>query len=119
MLISVIFAGLIQFADEAEGAMITVPVDYSTIQEAIDAAIPGDTIYVWDGFYVENVILNKTVSLIGNSSATTIIDGNQAGHSVYITSDWVNVTGFSIRNASWSGINTGTCSNIMIDEIGI
>lgn len=119
MLVCAIFIGLIQFADEVEGPTIIVPVDYATIQEAIDAANPGDTIQVWNGVYVENIIVNKTVSLIGNSSATTIIDGNQAGNTVYINSDLVNITGFSIRNASWNGIQADQSSHIKIDACNI
>jgi pectin methylesterase-like acyl-CoA thioesterase len=48
-----------------EPTTITVPDDYPTIQEAINAANPEDTIYVRAGAYVENVIVNKTVFIIG------------------------------------------------------
>jgi parallel beta-helix repeat protein len=119
MLLSALFVGFIQLAGDAQGATLIVPIDHPTIQEAIDAAIPGDTIQVWDGVYVENIIVNKTVTLIGNSSATTIIDGNQSGNTIYITSDWVNVTGFSITNGSGNGINADSCSNIKIEESNI
>jgi parallel beta-helix repeat protein len=55
-------------------ATITVPDDYSTIQAAINAANPGDTIAVSSGTYYENVVVNKTVSLIGeNRNSTTIV----------------------------------------------
>jgi len=119
MLVCAVFIGLIQFADEAEGITITVPVDYATIQEAIVAANAGDTIRVWDGVYVENINVYKGVSLIGNSSATTIIDGNQAGFAVSITSDLVNITGFLIINGSSTGIETSNCDHITIDECNI
>jgi parallel beta-helix repeat protein len=118
-LLFALFVGLIQFADEAEGATIIVPVDYPTIQGAINAANPGDTIQVWDGIYVENIVVNETVSLVGNSSATTIIDGNLLGNAALITSDWVNMTGFSFINGMGGGINVGTCSQVTIDNSNI
>lgn len=73
--------------------------DYSSIQEAVDAAEAGDTIRVLDGIYYENIVVNKTVSLIGNGSANTAIDGGGNGDVVQITANWVNISGFNITNA--------------------
>ncbi len=46
-----------------------------TIQEGINNASSSDTIYVYPGFYEENVIVNKKVDLIGEDKNNTIIDG--------------------------------------------
>ena len=58
-------------------ADIDVPEDYNTIQEAIDAAAPGDTINVAPGMYRENISLSDTsIRLIGTAGASeTILDG--------------------------------------------
>ena len=37
------------------------PGNYSTIQNAIDAANPGNTIYVYSGTYIENILIDKTL----------------------------------------------------------
>ena len=74
------------------------PADFRTIQGAINAASHGDTIFVRAGTYYENVVVSKTVSLVGESPATTIIDGNGTGPVVQITRDGVNVTDFTLRN---------------------
>ncbi len=58
----------------AESKTITVPDDSPTIQEAINAADVGDTIFVKRGTYVENPVVNKSVSLIGEDRDKTIID---------------------------------------------
>lgn len=49
----------------AEFANIVVPDDYLTIQEAINKANEGDTIYVRNGRYPENLVINKSLTLIG------------------------------------------------------
>ncbi len=51
-------------------------VKYPSIQEAINNANEGDTVYVSSGIYHENIFVNKSVSLIGENRETTIIDGN-------------------------------------------
>ncbi|MCG2826452.1 MAG: right-handed parallel beta-helix repeat-containing protein [Thermoplasmatales archaeon] len=71
---------------------------YDTIQEAIDDANSGDTIEVSCGTYYENVVIDKTLTLIGEDRNTTIIDGNGTGDVIYISADWVNVNGFGVRN---------------------
>ena len=42
---------------------ISVPHDYATIQEAVDAAKPGDTVRVATGVYNETVGVTKTITL--------------------------------------------------------
>ena len=77
------------------------PADFNTIQEAIDAASPGDTIYVYNGTYYENVVVDKSVALVGEKRETTVIDGNQTGTVIIITADNVAVSNFLIQNSGW------------------
>ena len=77
-----------------------------SIQNAINSAQPQDTIFVHVGTYYEHVIVNKTVSLIGENRDSTIIDGNYTGTVMNITAGNVNITGFTIQNGiyPWGGI---------------
>lgn len=66
------------FSTGFESTTIVVPDDYKTVQEAIDAANPGDTIYVCNETYYENIFINKNVSLVGEDPEITIIDGSKS-----------------------------------------
>ncbi len=73
--------------------------DYLTIQEGVNNAIPGETVYVWDGTYNENITIDKPVVIIGNSSATTTLDATGLGNNAAnITAEGVEITGLSIIN---------------------
>ncbi len=87
--------------------------DYATIQDAVNASVDGDVIYVWAGTYNENVIVNKSVSLIGNGTANTTIDGGGAGDVVYVSSNWVNITGFTITNSGTGNSDAGLELNLV------
>ena len=57
-------------SDSNEGSEIS---PFLTIQHAVDSASDGDTIHIAAGTYVENVIINKGVTLAGTGQAATII----------------------------------------------
>ena len=72
--------------------------DYQTIQDAIDAAKPGDKIHVKNGVYQENLVIDKEIYLEGEDVNKTIIDGNYKNDVVNILSDNVTISSFSIIN---------------------
>ena len=78
-------------------------VQYATIQEAIDAASPGDTVYIGPGTYNENLSIDKSITLIGAGSATTIIDGGGTDDVVLVTADNVTIKGFTVQNSIGDG----------------
>jgi len=80
-------------------ATIIVPDNYPTIQDAINAANPGDTIFVRAGIYLEHVIVNKSISLIGEDAETTIINGGGVGTVVHVIANGTSVCGFTIQNS--------------------
>jgi len=82
--------------------VIRVPADYLTIQDAINAAAPGSVIMVSSGVYNENLVINKTLSLLGEDKTSTIIDGDGKWTVVEVKADRVALNGFTIRNSSRS-----------------
>ncbi|UCG70290.1 MAG: hypothetical protein JSV09_04535, partial [Thermoplasmata archaeon] len=100
--------------------------NYSTIQEAIDAALPGDTVFVYDDSspYNENVIVNKSINLIGEDRNTTVIYGGANGARVRIESNWVNISGFTVTGMGpFGGDNSGIyldySSHVSIDNVNV
>ena len=83
----------------ARATAIIVPTDFSTIQAAVNNAAPGDTIFVSEGVYYENVVVNKSICLIGENKNTTIIDGKGSGVVVRVVVDNVSLSDFTIQNS--------------------
>lgn len=73
------------------------PGNYSTIQEAINDANNGDTIFVYNGTYVEEIIIEKTIDLIGENPVTTTIESSYIGPIIWIKADYVSVKQFTIK----------------------
>jgi parallel beta-helix repeat protein len=81
--------------------------EYTRIQDAINAAHNGDTIFVFSGIYYENININKhSLTLIGEDKNTTIIDANGTGDGIYIDGySYDYISGFTIRDAGQNGVN--------------
>lgn len=77
------------------------PNNFSSIQEAIDAAGNGDTIYVYNGTYYENLIIDKSINLIGQDKESTVISGvtlDMLMNTINVSADNVGISGFSIND---------------------
>jgi parallel beta-helix repeat protein len=85
------------------------PGNYTKIQDAIDDANNGDTVFVFDNSspYYERLSIDKSINLIGEDKNTTIIDGSGSGDVVTIYSDQVNMSGFKITHAKPDLVHAG------------
>ena len=96
--------------------------EYSTIQQGIDQANDGDTVFVYNGTYYENIVIDKTLSLIGEDNTTTFINGRDVGNVIKINADGVTIKGFTIQHGGLTyplaGINCSSDHN-MISENSI
>lgn len=99
-----------------------VPDDYSTIQAAVDAANPSDTVFVRAGTYYEHVVINKSLILQGEDKTTTIIDGSGSGYGIHMPStDNVSISDFTVRNTQYgifftSGATYNTVSDVIATD---
>ena len=76
--------------------------DYTRIQWAIDNASNGDIVFIEKGTYFENIIVDKSIKIVGECNINTIINGESNGNVVEITSNEVIFTGFNITGSmSW------------------
>ncbi len=77
------------------------PGNYTKIQDAINDAVDGDTVFVFDDSspYYENVVVTKSINLIGENRNTTVIDGMHKSDVIFIKSYGVYVCGFTIQNS--------------------
>ena len=90
--------------------------DYSIIQDAIDNSSDNDTIYVNNGTYYENLIINKSINLIGQDKNSTFLVGNNSLYVILIKSLWINITEFTIKNGKIGAYIVGpdySCNTII------
>jgi parallel beta-helix repeat protein len=82
-------------------SIIHVPDDFARIQWAVDNAIAGDTIIVRGGTYNENVKVNKRLTIRSDNGPahTTVVAEKENAHVFEVTSDYVGIKGFTVKNA--------------------
>ena len=112
LLISLLLAPSLNFLPLiAASQVIEVPGDYANIRSAILAANPGDTIKVDSGTYSENLEITKSLKLIGEGPANTVIVGN--GTVVLVKADNVEISGFTVGDGTY-GIFLWYCSGALL-----
>ena len=109
------FSSLAIFNVKAQPKTITVPDDYSTIQEAVDNAPDGSTVFVRSGNYEKRVRIRKPLSLIGENPENTIIETPKIISSeavIFADSENVTVSGFTIKNCDYAFWTSSRCKII-------
>ncbi len=97
--------------DAWSGNTITIPDDYATIQEGVDATSPGDLVFIRKGVYHEGVTV-RTPSLVirGEDRNETIVDGGfELSNGFHVVADAVAIENMSARNYEvngfyWTGV---------------
>jgi len=97
--------------------------NYTSIQDAINDASNGDTVFVFNGTYYEDIEVYKSINLIGEDKNTTeIIHYWDEPYVITITADFVNISGFTINcywfdRYNWGGILVESCNNNISENI--
>ena len=93
---------------------------HSTIAAAVAAASPGSTIKVAPGTYKEDVVIGKSLSLIGAGFSDTIIDATGLNNAIYVDGldnpglRNVSISGFTVENAKFEGLLVTNATNVTI-----
>lgn len=80
---------------------------FQHIQDAVKYSSDKNIVFVYKGTYIENIILNKSLSLFGEDNEETIIDGDNEDDVIQINSNNVTINGFLIKNSGLSGRDAG------------
>ena len=132
LLLAITLSGCIEENHQVQSNMIYVDdnggANYTSIQDAVNASPENYTIFVYSGIYYENIVINKTINLIGEDTGTTIIDGKYIGDVIYISEEGnANISGFTIKKSGnnnagisiHSNNNTIAGNNISNNNYGI
>ncbi len=81
--------------------------DYTSIQDAINASNDGDTVYVYGGIYFEDIVISKSITILGENRDITMIDTNGTGNGIYVNASFVDVKGFTVSNSGTNYFDAG------------
>ena len=90
---------------------------FDSIQDGIKNVSENGTVYVNNGTYYENIVINKSINIIGEDKEATIINGNKEGNVVSIIEAYCTIQNMNISNAgSNSGVKILSNSNTLTNN---
>ncbi|UCF12918.1 MAG: PKD domain-containing protein [Thermoplasmatales archaeon] len=99
------------------------PGNYTSIQDAIDNASDGDTIFIYSysSPYYENIDVYNSIQLIGEDKDNTIIDGDENEDVIELYTNTVSINNLGIKNSGLgnAGIKITSSSNNTITNCNI
>lgn len=106
---ALVAAPLLAFVPTSAAAQTLVvgsgPGEFHTIQAAVDAAQPGDTILVEAGDYQEEVVVTTSnLTVRGVDRDSVVLDGGGVmGNGFLVTADWVSLESMTAQNYAGNG----------------
>ena len=87
---------------------LRVPQDFATIQEAVDAAEPGDLVLIDEGVYNESVVVETdNIVIRGVDRQTVVLDGEHSeemANGIIVFSNGVAVENLTVKNYFSNGV---------------
>ena len=124
--LTVVLSSLVAVTHLAAGSTLCVDAKrsgcHTTIGAAVAHAAPGDVITVAHGTYREDVVISKSLSLVGENAANTIIDGSGLANAVFINGllvsrlTGVTIQGFTLTNARYEGLLIANASHVVVRD---
>ena len=97
-----------------------VPGDHDTIQEAVDAALEGDTIIVKKGVYPGTVELFQKEHLVLRGKGKPVIDATRLGTGLMIDDcSFIEVSGFVVKNPLQQGIFVRQSADVSVRQCAV
>lgn len=91
--------------------------NFTRITDGILFSGTGDTVFVYNGTYNENLFIDKSINVIGESYKSVTLCGRRNSNGILVSSDNVKIAGLTIKN--FSGINTDLSlkSGILLEDV--
>ena len=89
---------------------------FNTIQQAVDAAKPGDTVRVAPGTYTENVVVNKQLTITATSGRPTVQAADPSKDVFLLSSPGVRIDGLTITGGA-SGVEIQGVSKCVVTNV--
>jgi parallel beta-helix repeat protein len=103
--------------------VIHVPLDFMSIQAAVDNASSEDTISVAPGTYTENLVISKSIAIVGGGIDATIIDGSNVPVVISVGADNVTIEDLTVMKSSHGlndvGISVENSALILISNVRV
>jgi len=93
------------------------PNNYSKIQDAIDNASNGDTVFIYNDSlpYYENLIIDKSLFIKGENKKSTVINGGGIDDVVYISANNVSISDLTVENSGFFGYAKFDLNGTLVD----
>ena len=127
-------SALLQFAGTGQPAHFARPVDlvcvnpggtqgcYAKIQDAVNAVPAHSTILVLGGVYSEDVVIGKSLSLLGVGPGQSFINAAHQANGIFIDGldnaglQEVVISGFTIHSANFEGVLVVNATRVTIQD---
>ena len=114
---AVVVASLLA-AEAFAGTTVVNPGPGTPLQDAIDAASPGDKLKVKSGSYPEAITIAKSLRIEGDKSFT-IDAGCGTAAAVTITGDDVELRGASVRGGTTDGVLVSAADHVTLNRVTV